>query len=369
LDIRKIFGPLLAALLVMGVGAGIWHSAQQKQQVDAQARLEAQTISVRGLVGSEKADFYRDPRVQALLLRHGIKLSIDTAGSREIAQRTDLKNYDFGHPAGSPAALMLQKAVGAKTVYPTFYTPMVVGSWRKLVPMLEANGLVKEQNGTFYLIDMPRLLQLIAAGKRWHDLKGNDSYDTNKSILVASTDVRKSNSAAMYLALASYILNDGNVVQSQTEIDKVLPVVSSLFLRQGFQESSSAGPFDDYVGMGMGKAPLVMIYEAQLLEYQSKLPAPNPDMVMLYPEPTVFAKHVLVPFDAKGEQLGQLFDSDPELKKLAAEYGFRTSDNSAFRLFLQQHKLSAPDTLVDVIDPPSYENLERMITAIEAKYQ
>jgi hypothetical protein len=30
--------------------------------------------------------------------------------------------------------------------------------------------------------------------------------------------------------------------------------------------------------------------------------------------------------------------------------------------------LQAPTTLVDVIDPPSYENLERMIQAIEKKF-
>ena len=29
----------------------------------------------------------------------------------------------------------------------------------------------------------------------------------------------------------------------------------------------SAGPFEDYVEIGMGKAPLVMIYESQFIEY------------------------------------------------------------------------------------------------------
>jgi hypothetical protein len=52
--------------------------------------------------------------------------------------------------------------------------------------------------------------------------------------------------------------------------------MSSLFLRQGFQESSSAGPFEDDTTMGMGKAPLVMIYESQFLEYQSQRDTNNP---------------------------------------------------------------------------------------------
>ena len=41
--------------------------------------------------------------------------------------------------------------------------------------------------------------------------------------------------------------------------------MSPLFLRQGYVENSSEGPFDDYLVQGMGKAPMVMIYEAQYL--------------------------------------------------------------------------------------------------------
>ena len=37
-------------------------------------------------------------------------------------------------------------------------------------------------------------------------------------------------------------------------------------------------------------------------------------MVILYPIPTVFSKHVLVPFNEKGMRLGQLLEHDPELR-------------------------------------------------------
>jgi hypothetical protein len=34
-----------------------------------------------------------------------------------------------------------------------------------------------------------------------------------------------------------------------------------------------------------------------------------------------------------------------------------------------KHGIHTPQTIVDVVDPPSYEWLERMITAIEQKFK
>lgn len=369
MEIRKILGPALAALLGIGLIGGIAFSALNKHSSDKQLAEAASITTVKGLIGSEKESFYRDARVIAAFKRLGLVLDVQKAGSREIAGRSDLKSFDFAHPAGSPAALQLQKAVKANRVFNPFYTPMAVASWRKLVPVLESNGLVKQQDGMYYIIDMQRLLDMVAKGTRWRELKNNQVYDTSKSILISSTDVRKSNSGAMYLALATYVLNGGNVVQSDEDIQKVLPTASSLFLKQGFQEASSAGPFEDYVGMGMGKAPMVMVYESQFLEYQSKLPQPNADMVLLYPQPTVFTKHVLVPISPAGIKVGEALESDKELQSLAAEYGYRGADAVHFASFLKLKKLSAPANLVDVIDPPSFEMLEKMINAIAAKFQ
>ncbi|WP_374351225.1 hypothetical protein [Chitinimonas sp.] len=369
MELRKIIGPGLAVLLGLGLAGGLVWSAFNKRQSDQQAASTATDASVRGLVGSEKEAFYRDPRVIAAFKRQGLTVDVQKAGSREIASHPDLKKFDFAHPAGAPAALAMQKTVKANQVYTPFYTPIAVASWRTLVPLLEANGLVNKRDGTYYIIDLKRLLQMIADGKRWRELKDNKVYDSGRAVLISSTDVRKSNSAAMYLALASYLLNDGNVVQSDADIQKILPVASGLFLKQGFQEASSAGPFDDYVSMGMGKAPLVLVYEAQFIEYQSKQPQPNADMVLLYPQPTVFTKHVLVPISPNGARVGEALSNDKELQMLAAEYGYRGADAAHFNNFLQQKKLSAPATLVDVIDPPSFEMLERMIEAIAQKFQ
>ena len=366
---KRILGLALSLLLLAGVGAGIHYSSRDKQASDAAARAERNVQVVKGLIGSEKEAFLGDPRVAGVLRKHGFVLELAKAGSREISSRPDLKNFDFGYPAGAPAAVRLQQVSGARSVIPTFHTVMTIASWEALVPVLVANGLVARRENVYYVIDMRRLLDLVGQGVRWKQLKDNSVYPVGKSVLITSTDVRKSNSAAMYAALASYLLNDDNVLQSEAEVQKVLPRVAQLFLRQGFQESSSAGPWEDYVSMRMGKSPLVMVYEAQYLEYQARRPAPDPEMALLYPLPTVITKHIMVPFNDKAARLGQVLAEDPEIHRIAAEYGLRSANTKAFNDFMKKKGIQAPAAVLEVIDPPAYEWIEQLIVAIEARFK
>jgi len=368
-DVKRFLGISVSLLFLAGVVAGIYFSSQDKQAQDAADAAARHVELVKGLIGSEKEAFLTDPRVTAILKKHGFQLELSKAGSREISLRPDLQNFDFGYPAGSPGAVKLQQVTGAKTIIPTFYTVMAIASWEPLVPVLEANGLVSRRDGQYYIIDMRRLLEMVSEGKRWKQLKDNNVYAVGKSILITSTDVRKSNSAAMYAALASYLLNGDNVIQSEEDIRRVLPAVSQLFLRQGFQESSSAGPWEDYVSMRMGKSPLVMVYEAQYLEYQAKRPAPDAEMALLYPLPTVITKHILVPFNDKARRLGQLLADDPEIQAIAAEYGLRGQNPEHFNAFMKQKGIKIPPVILDVVDPPAYEWIEQLIVAIEQRFK
>ena len=368
MEIKRILGPAFAAILAVGIGVGVFVSHGRKAETEAAREAAAAVVDVKGMIGSEKESFFADAKVIERLAARGFRVSIEKVGSREIATR-DLKGYDFGFPAGVPAAIALQNKSKAKQVYPTFFTPMAVASWKLLVPLLEKEGIVRKTEDAYYIVDLKRLLAISEKGVRWRDLKDNTAFPTGKSILINSTDVRKSNSAAMYLALASYVVNDNNVVDDNEQANRVLPFVTSLFLRQGLQESSSAGPFEDYTTMGVGKAPLVMIYESQFIEYQSKRAQPNPDMVLLYPQPTIYTKHIVVPLTENGRRLGELLATDPELQELAARFGYRTSSPEHFAAFLKSRNLHAPATLVDVIDPPSFEILERMIQEIEKKFR
>ena len=370
MDVRKAIAPVLLVVLLGAVGGGVWYS---KSTVDhtATARIEdARHVSVKGLIGSEKEAFFGDPRVQQALASHGITVTVEKAGSRAIVGRYDATKYDFGFPSGAPAATQLRQQAKATNVFTPFYTPMVLASWRPIADILVANGIAERNGDIYYVVDLPALMEMIEKGSRWRDLKGSKAFSSSKSVLINSTDVRTSNSAAMYLALASYLVNHQQIVQSQQEVDEVLPTVAPLFLRQGFQEQSSSGPFEDYLALGMGKTPLLMAYESQMIEFWLRHPDKiQSDMVLLYPKPTVFSKHVLVPYTPAGVRLGEALETDPKLHALAHEYGFRTGGDEKGPTLWVQRGIHVPETLVDVIDPPSYEWLERMIQSIEARFK
>lgn len=361
---RKIIGPLITVLLVAGVGAAIYISASEQISLNS-------VQTVRGVSGSEKLPFFHDPQTVDALKNEPYRLQpdVEKAGSRQIATSYNLKEYDFAFPAGIPAAEKIKLENRIKKSYQPFFTPMVIASWKPIAEILEANGVVQRKDGVYYIIDMDKLFELVLARKRWTDLQGHEKYPANKSILVTTTDVRKSNSAAMYLALASYVLNNNAIVQNPQQAQPLIEELGQLFMRQGFTESSSQAPFQNYLTMGPGKTPLVMIYEAQFLAEASKPDgAITDDMVLLYPEPTLFTKHILIPITENGQKLGEALSQDETLQKIATEHGLRTENVKLFRQFVKQKSLNVPDFLVNVIEPPSYEVLEGMIQQIEQRY-
>jgi hypothetical protein len=359
-DPRRLAAVGLAIVLIAGVGYGIVSSITSTV---GQARV----ATVQGLIGSEKQTFFADSRVKAALRRGGFDVTVQTAGSRQIASM-DLSKQDFAFPAGVPAAEKIRREHSGTTSFVTFYTPMAIASWTPIVDILKRAGVAHDQAG-YTALDMEAFIRLVSNNTRWKDLAGNTAYPVNKSVLITSTDVRKSNSAAMYLALTSYVANGDNIVENDQQIDAVLPTVSPLFLKQGFVENSSDAPFEDYLVQGMGKSPMVMIYESQYVERAAANDGTiRPEMVLMYPQPTILSKHTLVALSPAGARLGEFLTNDPEMRSLATTFGFRTTDTAGFHSFIASHSLTVPDSLIDVIDPPTYETMERMIGRLEQLY-
>jgi hypothetical protein len=356
---RRIAAVGLAILLIIGVGYGILSSAREA--------LGPPAVAVHGQIGSEKAPFFADARVAAALKRGGFVVTVSTKGSRQIAA-TDLSKEDFAFPAGVPAAEKIRADhAGSKAVVP-FYTPMAIATWKPIVDLLVTAG-VAHTSADVTTLNVDAYMKLVDKNTRWKDLPGNTTYTVNKSILITSTDVRKSNSAAMYLSLASYVANGDNIVENDAEGAAIMTRLTPLFLRQGFQASSTEEPFDDYLVQGIGKSPMVMIYESQFIQRAAAGDGSiTKDMVLMYPDPTIFSKHTFVGLTANGIRLGDFLTSDPEMRSLATEYGFRTTDTAGFAKFVSDHKLTVPASIIDVIESPTYDALEAMITRIEAAY-
>ncbi len=329
----------------------------------------AQVVSLTGLIALDVEPYFKDPRVIRVLADNRITVNVTRIGSREMAARAvPGQAPDFFFPSGVVAANQISDAAkNAKlgvAVSSPFYTPMVIASWTPIAQLLAANGMAREVSPKVWSVDFARLVQTMLDKKRWKDLKGAQAYEVGKSVLVSTTDVRKSNSAAMYLALTSYVINGGDIVTDRVTALKTALRVAELFKRQGYQENYVNGNFDDYATIGIGKTPLAFIYENQLLSYALARKGIGADMVLMYPQPTIFNKVVFVATSGPAQRLGELLGSHPELQRLAVEYGFRTADSTYFAQTARAAGLAVEERITQVIDPPSFEVMGEMIDAI-----
>jgi hypothetical protein len=333
---------------------------------------------VEGVIGSEKVAFFEDEAVQAAFADHGLDVRVEPAGSRQIATSVDLDAYDFAFPGSAPVAERIQRDRGINQSYAPFHSPMAIASFESIVDILADAGVAREEADGTWTFDMAKFMELAAADRRWDQLD-QDVYPVRKDILVRTTDPRNSNSAAMYLAITSHLANGNRVVQDEAQARAVLPTVTDLFLEQGFAATTSDPPFEDYLSQGVGNTPLLFIYEAQFLERVIRDDGsivrdgdPNQNMVLLYPSPTVLSNHTLVPLTDHGDEVGRLLSEDETLQELAAQHGFRTRRPASFAAAVDEHVrdvVPVRTDVVDVIDPPSFETLERLLGAIEQEYQ
>ncbi|WP_245567161.1 three-helix bundle dimerization domain-containing protein [Nocardia vinacea] len=355
----------LAAAVVVVVLALVVAFAVRQPDQPAPASATAALTTVHGVVGSEKMAFFEDPRVVEALARKGVEVKVDPAGSRQIATSIDLGKYDFAFPSSAPAAERIQRARNISTKYTPFSSPMAIATFQPIADLLTAAGVVRP--GPVPTFDMARYLELVRNDVEWDKLRDNTVYPVHKNILVSTTDPRTSNSAAMYLAIASHVANDNTIVQGPAAEQAVLPTVSRLFVRQGYTENSTDGPFREYLATGMGPTPMVWIYEAQFVEATVRGQI-KPGMVLTYPSPTVVSQHTLVPLTAPGDRIGRLLTTDPDLQRLAAEHGFRTSDPGQFAKVAADNYIPVPGDVIDVIDTPTIDTLEHLIDSVTKSY-
>jgi len=369
---------IVTAVLLTALGGAVFFAlrgTQQEQLASGQNPTLSlpglrgmQTVELTGVIALDVEPYFKDPRVIKALLDNGFRLNVTRIGSRDMAQRVAQSGGpDFMFPSGIVAANQILDAAKrvnlAGTQYTPFYTPMVIASWKPIAGILQANGLATSLTGGAYSVDLAKLVALMQAKTRWKDMKSSSAFDVNKSVLVSTTDVRKSNSGAMYLALAAYALNNNELPGDRATAELVAKKAADLFKRQGYQENYVNGNFDDYVAIGIGKTPMAFIYENQMIAYALSKPVAV-DMVLLYPNPTIVNKVVFVAMNERSKRLGDLLTTNAELLSAGLEYGFRTSDSAAFLQKVQAAKLGVDEKLNHLIDPPSSETMSLMIDVV-----
>ena len=292
-----------------------------------------------------------------------------------MAEQDGLTDNDFAFPSSDLAAEHIE-SVHSDAVLGTerpFYSPLAVISGKTQMNVLARNGIAEQRDGVWY-IDMPAYLDSVSNDVRWNSLDGGDEYPSSRSVMITTTDVRSSNSAEMFLALASYVANGDNVVTSTDAADQQIESLSKLFLNQGYSQSSSAGPWESVLSKGTMNQPLTLIYESQFVEESlsdsSKL---TDDMVIAYPSPTIFSDHVMVAFSEAGMKVMDILMNDPDMAKVIAKHGFRINgaNSSAFDDAISasgRNGYADESTFIDNAVAPAYDVLDHMIESIGKRY-
>jgi hypothetical protein len=361
----------ITVLLVAAFGGALYFAlrGQNVARIEQQQAAEAAAVvELKGLIALDVESYFKDPRVTRALLAKKLPVNVARVGSRDMAGKVVTgATPDFFFASGVVAANQIVDAARKANVPATqsapFHTPLVIASWEPIARILVANGIARPLSPKVYGLDMAKLTQAMLAKTKWKDLKGSAGYDVSRSVLVSTTDLRRSNSGALYLALTSHALT-GDIVTDRATAQATALKLAELFKRQGYQENYVDGNFDDYVAIGIGKTPMAFIYENQLVRYALTKKGVAQDMVLLYPQPTIVNKVVFVAMNERAKALADALANDAELQGIAVEYGFRIADSERFVEAVKPTGLAVEARVTQVVDPPSFEIMAEMIDVV-----
>ncbi|MCY0925922.1 substrate-binding domain-containing protein [Streptomyces sp. H27-H1] len=321
---RRILGIALAVLLVGGVIAAIAIGGKKPEGTA--------TKTVRGVIGSEKSEFFRDPDVVKALADKGYTVKTETSGSWAMDQLA-LKEFDFAFPSSNEPAKEIEAAAGVKGAQNTkpFFSPLVVIARANAAEVLTGHGLAKMTGKNSGTLLLGPFLKAAAEDETWQGLQGGATAhpELAGTVFIKTTDPATSNSGALFLATASNVANNSTVVSDDAGIERTAPLMRKLISVQGALEQSTDDPFRSFIS-GSGE-PLILAYESQVasLLQQKQTAGDIATMVVLYPDTTVNSPHTFVPISENAKGLGPLLATDPKLRALAIRHGFRPQEGVA----------------------------------------
>lgn len=367
----KIIGvAILVAIVIFGVVVTQFNGKDKPTNVSNMIPAAGQTtdannlVTVKGFIGGEKIGFFDDQQVKDLLAKQGIIVDYSKAGSIEMV-RGDTKDSDFLFPSSQTALeIFKENRKMVKSQY-IFNSPIVIYSWDTVTDGLVKAGIAKKVDSSYYLVDFPKLINLIIAGKKWSDIGIGDLYGR---ITIVTTDPTKSNSGNQFAGLLANILNNGEVVDDTT-LNNVMPKLKLFFSKLGYLESSSGDLFSKYLNEGLGSKPMIVGYENQMVEFAAQYPDQWQNIKgrvrILYPVPTVWSNHPVISLDDQGNRLIQALSSK-EVQKLAWEkHGLRTGlvgiQNDPKILTV----VGIPDKITQVTPMPKASVMDKIIQGLQ----
>jgi hypothetical protein len=273
----------------------------------------------------------------------------------------------FGHPVNWPLPFS-QPAILANPSKKTniFSSPIVFFSWPDITEALVRAQIVEKRDDVYYVINLKRFLEVMIAKQSWKSL-GIEHQTGN--VGVRFTDPRKSNSGFLLSGLLAIVLNDGQMVDTES-IKRYLPTLVSIFKSMGYMENSSGILFDKYIKQGQGAFPVISNYESLMLEFYNAHPEHREQIknqiYVLIPEPTVWSEHPLIALTEKGNQLMDALQ-DPLVQELAwKRYGLRSGIIGAGLEASVLRELRLPDRIQAATPLPAIEVMETILSALNS---
>ncbi|CAG0973371.1 hypothetical protein BURK2_01428 [Burkholderiales bacterium] len=317
--------------------------------------------ALRGIVGIDSEAFFREPRVAERLRTLGVELSLEVLPSRKVPAKVDAKQHDFVFVTGAALAAGIAQSTAARRSFTPFFSPLVLASWQRVAELLEPAGAVKREADGVWYADMRLLARWMNEDKHWKSLPGSERFPSSQPISVVTADPRSSSTAAAYLALHAFLANGDDVPDEAEEVARTIPKLRPLFARQGMREATTVDVFNDYLELGVGARPLVLADEAEYVGRLLRNEFAPTGRVLLYPRPGIFAKRVWLAFSEGAERAGRLLREDPELQRLAGEFGFRAARDAEAPKRWRAKGVTVPEEFLDVVNPPPADKLDQLI--------
>ena len=331
--------------VVLAVGLILYATAEKWREPEPpKPCVESVTV----LTGGVKLAYLNDPRMVALLKKQCLAVTTEKSGvlADDLAKA---KSMDAAWPVGANMAEDYAKLGG--TQVPIASSVLGLASWVRVGELLTANGYARKE-GKHYVLSLTKFLPDVLAGTKWNALKSNTDLALDKPISISMPHIRTSQASLQSALQFSYVLNGNKLIESTARAKELAQKLYPLMARQGFQENTQAGPFEDYLSSStVGRIPLVLAYESDFIAATTNKRVSDRH-TFLYMEPALTIKHTWVGYTPKGLKLAEALQSI-EAQKIAAEYGLRTTRPAVFDEYLAKTNRDSAylDSQVDL--PPA----------------
>ncbi|MFH0412561.1 hypothetical protein ACG98H_10795 [Corynebacterium sp. L4756] len=362
---RRAIGVVLGiVLMIIAVGAiFIGRDDANRGRIDAlvdSIKPVENVVDVSILVGSEKQDFFHDPRVQEAFEAEGFNVTVSTMGSLEMNERAregTLSEHDFYFPAGHGNPDLRDYVGDASQSVLFLGSNIALVARRDIAEDLVAQGEFHEEDGQFF-VESVALFNLLTSQRRWRDV--TDTFQSPRTIGAITSDPSRSSSSSnfAYIMASAAMQGQLNTVDQHNDgASQVLPIFQS----QGLTEGSSGDAFQQFIASNGQDLPLAVAYDSQYVAMANRNPSITRGFVLVSIKPTLQVLHDLIAHEdaPRADEFYEALAHDPRILNLMMEHGLYPTGQGLESRFVKVNSGLVPEDnqYIDPYPTPDQLNL------------